>query len=544
MKVIAAIEADLTTSPLGTTSRVADDLLGNPVLRRTVMRLRECKQLSSVYVITTPEQREDVAALVAGLDVGIETHAVGAPRYQERVRRSRKWALDSWRGGIGGLCCFDESIHAGALAALGQREGADVVASVPAAAVLIDPGMLDAMIEHMGALEHDTRIVFSQAPPGLAAVLNRPSLLEDLHRAGAPPGAVLTYIPDNPQLDLTTKPCCYSVPGPVVETAARVLADTQRGMELVTEALQALGENDLTAERVCRFAAARRAGHLDRLPREVEIELTTDDQLGETTIRPRGERVPRRGPLGVDLVGRIVTELMQYDDSLVVLGGFGEPLLHPELAAILAVCRGAGVFGLTVRTNGLALRGEAIDALIDHDVDVVNVLIDAHSAETYRALHGADGFDQVTGNIEALRQRIIERGAHGPLIVPEMTKLRMTLPEQEPFFDDWIRRVGWANIISPSRFAGQMPDVAVMGMAPPKRWPCGRLWSRAVVLADGTVVTCDQDFSGRQVVGNVREASLESIWTGERLASYRQAHVEGALGDLPLCPACGEWHRP
>jgi len=543
VKVIAAIEADLHRSPIGTASRLRDDLIGCPVLRRTVRRVRRARRVDSVHVVTDPDQRDAVADVLQGLDAVIETHGAGAPSWQDRVRRARKWSLDSWRGGVGGLCGFDEQIHAGALAALGRRDQADVVASIPAAAVLVDPSLLDAMIDHFEIQAADTRLVFCQAMPGLAALLAQPEILEELHRAGHPPGALLTYIPDNPQPDLTTRPCCYIVPGIVAETSGRILADTRRGMELLTEILAHEREDTLSAERICRFVAERCTAHLDRLPREVELELTVEDPLPDTLLRPRGSRVPRRGPIPVALVRRIAHELGQYDDSLMLLGGFGEPLLHPNLAEVLAACREGGVFGLAVRTNGLAMRDDVIDLLIDHDVDVINVTIDAHSAETYRALNRVDGFEQVRANVEALLSRRRER-QRGPLVVPELAKVRGTLPEQEAFFDHWLRRVGWANIVSPSHYAHQLPEQAVMNLAPPRRSRCGRLWSRATVLADGTVVTCDQDYAARQPVGHVGTESLEAIWTGPRLAAVRSAHTNRTWGELPLCAACDEWHRP
>ena len=39
MKVAAVIQADLIETPLGTRSRLADELAGAPVLRRTVERI-------------------------------------------------------------------------------------------------------------------------------------------------------------------------------------------------------------------------------------------------------------------------------------------------------------------------------------------------------------------------------------------------------------------------------------------------------------------------------------------------------------------------
>ncbi len=543
MKAIIAIEADLDRGPLGTRSRLADDLAGAPVLRRTVERALRCEHAASVHVVCGADQRERVEPLVRGLHVQVESHAHGLPPWQDRVLHARKWAMDSWRGGIGGLCALDEQLHAGVLGALGQREQAEVVASVPGAAVLIDPALLDEMILHFQQEAHDTRIVFSQAPPGLAAFLASPSFLDDMFRAGFPPGAVITYIPDNPQADFTTKPCCYAVPAVVAENPARVLADTDRAIRLLEALLREADERKWTAESVCRYITRYRDAAVEPLPREVELELTTEDPLAETTLRPRGSRVPSRPPISLELVRRVAEEIARFDDSLLVLGGFGEPLAHPDLPAVLRTCREAGVFGLAVRTNGLALTGAIVDALIETDVDIVNVTLDAGSAETYRALHNTDGYDRVVANIEALHARVAEK-RRGPLIVPEMAKLRATLPEQEAFYDGWIRRVGWANIVSPSHYARQLPDQAVMNMAPSGRGPCSRLRSRLLLLADGTAVTCDQDFAAKQPVGDVPSGSVQEIWTGETLETIREAHAAMSLDRLPLCPHCDEWHRP
>ncbi len=544
MKAIAAIEVDLAEGPLGNRSRLADELGGRPVLLRTIDRVRDARRVDSIHIITGPSHRAAVEELVGEAGVTVEAHDAGLPPWQDRVRCSRKWAMTCWRGGVAGLCAFDEAIHTGVLAGLGRRDKADIVVSVPAAAVLLDPAILDAMIEHFEEIWSDTRLVFAQSPPGLTTYLARPDLFEEVFRTGHPPGAILTYIPGNPQLDFTTRPCCYAVPGLVVETSARVLADTRRGVELIEALLDEADERELTAERVCRIIRQRRAGHLDELPHEVEIELTTEDHLPDTSLRPRGERVPRRGPMPVETVGKLTGELGAYDDSLVMLGGFGEPLLHPDLPAVLSTLRGSDILGVAVRTNGLALEGDVLDLLIDERVDVVNVTVDAHSAATYQQLNGRDVFERVVANVRALRERIIQRDVGGPVIVPEMAKVAETLGEQEPFFDDWLRAVGWANIVSPSHYARQLPDRRLMNMAPPKRWPCRRLWSSVLVLADGRVVTCDQDYAARQGVGDLNAATLSSIWRGEAMGRYRRAHETGELTGLPLCAECEEWHRP
>ena len=120
------------------------------------------------------------------------------------------------------------------------------------------------------------------------------------------------------------------------------------------------------------------------------------------------------------LFDRLIEELSARDDMRVVLGGFGDPLQHPQFIDFVAVCRRAGILGLTVRTPAVTLDAPAIDALIQADVDVLNVLLDANSSDVYRHLHGADCFDRVVANVDQFLARSHEAGRATPLLVCEM----------------------------------------------------------------------------------------------------------------------------
>jgi pyruvate-formate lyase-activating enzyme len=92
----------------------------------------------------------------------------------------------------------------------------------------------------------------------------------------------------------------------------------------------------------------------------------------------------------------------------VVLGGFGDPLLHPQFAQILGDLRRAGVYGVAVRTTGLALDNAAIAALMEHRVDLVTVLLDAWSPSLYRRLHGGE-LQPLADAIERLEKTRLEQ---------------------------------------------------------------------------------------------------------------------------------------
>lgn len=546
MKHIAVLHADLAVSPIGTRSRLADPLARTPVLRRTVERLARSRELASIHVLCPRAQCDAVEAILRGTPAQVEANPLPPPPYEALVRAARCWGLESWRGGIAGLCAFDEDTHLEACARLAEQHAADGVAVVPAGAALIDPALSDAMIAHDRRHRELVRFVFCQAPPGVAPVLFHRDLLRDLVATRQPPGAALLYRPENPHPDLTGKTSCYRPASVVIESRGRLIADNDRAFARL-EALLAAGAADWSAERLADALIARRWDDPASWPEEIEIELTTDDALADrTTLRPRGTLagVPKRGPLSVTCVKRLVDDLGEFDDVRIVLGGFGEPALHPQLAEIVALLRASAVRAIAVRTSALA-GNESFDALLfDAPIDVVIVPLDAHSAETYRRIHGLDVYDRALQRLHHWTERRSAARAVRPLLVPEFMKTTENLDEMERFFDEWLQRLGTAVIVGPSHFSGQRPDLRVTRVTPPRRTPCRQLFRSALILADGTVVTCDQDYAARQPVGHLGRASFREIWSGPQIRRLRDEHRRGVVDVQPLCSKCEEWHRP
>ncbi|MGB2985229.1 MAG: radical SAM/SPASM domain-containing protein, partial [Phycisphaerae bacterium] len=323
----------------------------------------------------------------------------------------------------------------------------------------------------------------------------------------------------------------------------------------------------------------REQASTEPLPREVEIELTTDDPYPRAMLRPAGDRVDTRGPIEPAIVHRIVTEITRYDDALLTLGGFGDPLRHPQFAAILESIRsvrrdGRSLYGLAVRTRAADLTDEHIDAMISNEVDILNVTLEAWTPQLYGKLQSPD--DPAAADLEAVLRKLDrlsdfrqQRKTVKPILVPEMTKAYDNVQELDAFHDGWLRRAGAVCISGYSHYARQCEDRSVIRMAPSTRVGCRRIHSRCLVLADGQVTLCDQDFNGRHAIGRLGDMakrsaavqhrlrgvhagayglgmppSLEQIWRSEAFERVREAHRQGRFDPTPLCAACEEWHRP
>jgi spiro-SPASM protein len=423
---------------------------------------------------------------------------------------------------------------------------------VPAAAPLIDPSLIDAMIDHHHDTKHESRLTFTQAPPGLTGIVMDAALARELAEKIIPIGWVLSYKPDHPQKDLIFQPCCFEIPAELRHTVGRLTADTDRSMERLAALLAAYDEPDPVT--IGRWLDRRELETVESLPREVEIELGTDDPYPQALLLPRGSRVPKRGPVDPAIVERIVKEITRYDDALVILGGFGDPLRHPQFAAILQRIRsiehsGHSLYGLAVRTNAADLTQAHIEAMVECGVDILEVTLDAWTPERYRRLQSPG--DPATADLNDVLRRLDRLTEHRqrretvkPILLPSLTKARDNVHELDDFHDGWLRRVGAVAIHGFSHYGRRFEDRSVISMAPKPRTACRRLRSRCVVLADGRVTLCDQDIDGQHAVGRIGDRSLEELWRSDSFECVREAHRQGHFDVNPLCAACDEWHRP
>jgi hypothetical protein len=513
---------------------------GDPVMAWTLRRLTRAQRIASIAILCWEDQ-VDAVEPIAG-EYGADVLAKG-PRMNvatiDAVSASRRWA-DGWRGGLLATCDFDLGFHAPWHREIADRVEADAILLVDPAAALIDASLVDDLIEHATERE-SVEICFSQAAPGLNGTLIRKPMLERLAVAKVHAGKFLSYLPDQPMRDPIAGEGCAPVPTPVARTTYGFKLDSDRQLRRINTATLPLNGQLISSEAeelVRRMAGAE---EVDDLPREVTVEINTNRATRPIYWPGRYLDVARE-PMSPKLANRLFAELAASDDIRVTLGGVGDPLLSPEVFEIIIGAADLGISSIHIETDLLAPEG-AIKQLAAAPIDVVSVQVPAFTSQTYAAVMGIDAYVRVLDNVRVFlleRQRL---GRGTPLLVPTFVKCAANLAEMEQWYDQWLRALGTAVITGASSCGGQIPDVSVADMSPPRRRPCARLSSRMTVLCDGRVVSCEQDIAGKQALGEVGRTPMTQIWR-ERFGDLRREHQVGKYIGLPVCNPCTEWHRP
>jgi radical SAM protein with 4Fe4S-binding SPASM domain len=68
-------------------------------------------------------------------------------------------------------------------------------------------------------------------------------------------------------------------------------------------------------------------------------------------------------------------------------------------------------------------------------------------------------------------------------------------------------------------------------------WICPFPYQRMMVMWDGTVTTCYNDFYARSALGNIKSDTIKKCW-GAPMEKIRRLHREGRSHEIEACAKC------
>ena len=573
MGTIALIVTDAASGFFGHSARLSDELAGRSVLAHTVARARRVEGVERVVVVY-PAGQEPRALLAA--EGEIETLAIEAGRVGcvPVLASARKWATACWRGGLGGASVYDELLPAAPI--LTAMEACDAASAVIVRGdwCLFDPELAGRQLAVHAEAPERLALCFSQAPPGLGAVVAHREVIREIAKhegpegGGASFGGMLGYHPRRPQLDPIGREVCVPVEPAVRDAGRRFVYDLPRSMARVRRVAAVLGEGMVEADAGAVVRAVGEAVGADQtlrrgllsvgvvgVSRGEEVERAEVVTVELTPRRPvDGPIVPRvdrgRGEMSEPVAVGRVREAAAGGESAILLGGSGDALLHPAWERVIDAAQEAGALGVGIETD-LLCDHATVDRLAalgrSGVLDLVSVRLNADTAQTYRRVMGVDGFPRVFDNLRRLIAARGEPGKNGirhrlPWIVVRLIKTADTLGDLESFFTRWSRVAGVQPVIDgPSTGCGLARDASVVAMEPPRRRACRQLGRRLTVLSDGRPTMCDRDWLGVRPLGGAEE-SLSMAWS--RVAVPLELHSQGRWDEVEPCDRCRDWFRP
>jgi radical SAM protein with 4Fe4S-binding SPASM domain len=286
-------------------------------------------------------------------------------------------------------------------------------------------------------------------------------------------------------------------------------------------------------------------------PFNMIIELTNYCNL-RCPVCPTGAGELSRRPqaISVALFERVMEQWGRYLLTI-ALFAWGEPLLHPQLKKILEI---ASRYPIVTRlsTNGQNLSDEkVIDALISYPPTYLIVALDGLTDETNAKYRIGARLAPALSGVKRLADWKKEQGKRLPVLHMRYIVMKHNeheLPEVRKFAADHqfellsIRSLSNIDAADHSSRDAMVPEIkhyrAVQSDGAISNFTCDYPFVFPTMLADGTIVPCDQDYNGQMPLGRVAEdGSLDQLWFG-RQASHARKTIRDKSQNLSFCRNC------
>jgi radical SAM protein with 4Fe4S-binding SPASM domain len=273
-------------------------------------------------------------------------------------------------------------------------------------------------------------------------------------------------------------------------------------------------------------------------PIRLDIESTSYCNL-DCRMCPRSKMKRKDMHMDFELFRSIIDPLAPYLSS-VSLHLFGEPLMAPDFLKMVTYCNGLGI-KTEASTNATLLDEKMAVSLINSGLDMLTISLDGASKETYEYIRRNSDYDIVVKHVHDFLR--IKNSWDGPAVRLQCIKMKETEAEITAFKALWQDVLGENDklFIKPvDSYADESIECFITDSEPLHYldYPCPMPWHMMTVYADGRVVPCCKDYSGKNVLGDVNKKTITEIWNDKPIQELRRKIRSLDYESVKLCSRC------
>jgi radical SAM protein with 4Fe4S-binding SPASM domain len=259
-------------------------------------------------------------------------------------------------------------------------------------------------------------------------------------------------------------------------------------------------------------------------------------------------RRSRKGDMSVSDLEHVLRSFPPYAGR-VELSGNGEPLTLddlPERARLIKDYWPQAALNVLTSCN-VTRDKNYFTRLLRAGVSDIRISCYGHTPEDYRALHGRDAFSELLANIDRLAACAMRFGARIHVDTFASSESIFNIKESERKYREfagYLRARGITDIIRKPVYSGQEALRLRNVPAHVRPFPCSVVWGHR---ADEIMVGWDLEVwpccfmpEREHSLGNLRESSLQEIYSSPRYREFYFRHWNRDVASLPVCRECSQ----
>jgi sulfatase maturation enzyme AslB (radical SAM superfamily) len=250
---------------------------------------------------------------------------------------------------------------------------------------------------------------------------------------------------------------------------------------------------------------------------------------------PKQER--KHALMSMGLYKKIIDEAADIPlIDAVTITGLGETLLDPNIFERIEYIREK--MGERIRTdvytNGHLLTVDKANRFAKAGLNLLYISMNAIEQRKRKEMMGLDDYERVEATVKEI---IATNKSKMQVIVKAvMNKDLWEGGDIDLFMEKWggsCKDGGHAFVHLEGNWAGKNYKVRTT-----QRQPCSRALGSIMILSNGQVCLCCQDYEGEVIFGDLNTQTLKEIYSSEKFVKYREDHIEGKRSELFLCKDC------
>lgn len=275
-----------------------------------------------------------------------------------------------------------------------------------------------------------------------------------------------------------------------------------------------------------------------------EVRIENTNSCGYKCLMcPRESQTRKIGFMSLDDFSLILERLGSFSGSF-HLHGFGEPLLDRQLIPKIALLkkRFPACFSLIFSTLGVRLPEDHFEKLVEAGLSHLVISLYGYNREDYQRIHGFNGWDLARHNLELLskaQQQSRSFQATIKISAPDVfSSLPLAKSSEREVFCKWAKELGfhiqeWEYLHNYG--SGRHYNLPSNRLCPVVE---GKRKGILNITWDLHVIPCCFDFNATIRFGNLREQSLEDIFSSPEYLNFLIAHKTNSLSSHPVCQNC------
>jgi len=252
-----------------------------------------------------------------------------------------------------------------------------------------------------------------------------------------------------------------------------------------------------------------------------------------------------------ELFNKITDEIIKKAKySYVFLFLQNEPLMDDEIFGKIRKIKEKAkkkVF-IGLISNGSLINDKKIKELEGSKIDTFSVSLDAINEETYKKIRQGLDYNQILKNIDKVIDSDYNKYFSVGFVIQkdnidEFTEFKKFWREKGLSFNiqDLSNRTGdldnYQEIIQKEKDAPLLEKLKILIFKKIIRF-CPTPFTNFNILSNGDVILCCDDYDKKEIMGNVKDSSIEEIWNSNRYNTIREQIYKKEFHKVPTCKNC------